>query len=217
MKNTLFILTFILIFASVVSAQTTPDSACPGVDVSGGGIVAVGEVTSFTANVDLKGKDLNLEYLWKVEGEGKITSGQGTKSITVELVSERNITVTVEVKGLPEGCQNTASDVLGCRLRPPSPRLADEFGVIPNGELDARVDAFVQALGNEPNAQGYIIVYGTDREILRREIVIKRYADSGENDRSRVMFVRGGENPKGETGAMTRLWIVPPSAEPPTP
>ena len=217
MKNLLGVLTFILAFAFLVSAQTTPDASCPTVRVKGGGRVRAGEPMTFTAQIDAKGKDLNLKYVWSVVG-GKIVSGQGELTITVDWVPNKNVTATLEVEGFPKGCSNTYSEV-GNSDEPPAPSatLMDEFGVIPNGELEARLDGFFTVLGNEPNAQGYIINYGTGREIARREAQIRNRVALRKYDGSRLTFVRGGANPEGKRGAMTKLWIVPPGATPPTP
>ena len=171
----------------------------------------------FTANIDTKGKDLNLKYIWTVSG-GKIITGQGTLSISVEWIPEQNFTVTIEIEGFPEGCPNTSSEVgISCGLRPPSSILVDEFGNLPNGGLRARFDTFLIALGNQPNAQGYIVNYGTNKEITRREQLIRNQLTFRKYDASRITFVRGGANPNGESGVWTRLWVVPPGAEPPTP
>jgi hypothetical protein len=54
-----------------------------------------------------------LEYEWKPTSRGKIKTGQGTTSITLE--AEHNgssIGVLVEVKGLPEGRDGKASNTI---------------------------------------------------------------------------------------------------------
>jgi hypothetical protein len=52
----------------------------------------------------------NLEYHWTVSG-GKIATGQGTFSITMDASSTdmRGITATVDVKGLAPECETKAS------------------------------------------------------------------------------------------------------------
>ena len=51
----------------------------------------------------------------------------------------------------------------------PKPQLIDEIGPATDDDIKARLDALRIALGNNPNAQGYIINYGSDREVAKRE------------------------------------------------
>jgi hypothetical protein len=175
---------------------------------------------SFTANVS-GGTSGDITYDWSVTN-GTISSGQGTPSITVDttgLANNTNITATVTIGGalLCAECVKQASET-GSVSRPDIPaRLIDEFGVLPNDEVRARIDNLFVALGNEPNAQGYIINYGTDREIDRREQLIRNHISLRRYDASRITFVRGGANPTGNPGVYTKLWIVPPGATPPQP
>jgi hypothetical protein len=208
----------ILFFAFAVSAQTNPQSNCPEIYVSGGGFVEPGEPMSYTVNV--KGFDASkLSFNWSIT-TGEILAGQGTSTIKVlkKKDDRQNLTVTVEVKGLPESCGVvTASEtepICSCVI---VPVLFDEFGKLPNSELRARFDAFFVALGKEPNAQGYIIHYGTNREIASREALFRKHISFRKYEANRITFVRGGANPTGQTGFYTRLWLVPPGADIPTP
>jgi hypothetical protein len=214
MKNFPLLFCLILFLASGVLAQTTETSNCPTVDVSGGGFPEKGQPVSFTANV-IDSENREFEYIWTVS-DGKIVACQGTPSITVELIGEKDITVTVEVKGFPEGCPNTQSDTLGCGLRPPAPSLFDEYGPLPNGDLKARTQNLFVDIANNSGAQGYIISYGTNREILLREKQIRYVISSLNLDASRITLVRGGANPRGK-GVWTRVWLVPSGAANPTP
>jgi len=89
----------------------------------------------------------------------------------------------------------------------------DEFEKATNGNVKMRMDAFFTELENNPAAQGYIINYGTDKEVAKREkqlrnsIIFRRY------DASRITFVRGGYREVIKTD----LWLVPPGAELPIP
>jgi hypothetical protein len=213
MKNFPLLFCLVLLFAVAVAAQNNQSSNCPTLDISGGGLVEVGQPVSFTANI-IDRENRQFEYVWTVSS-GRIVSGQGTAAITVELTAENDITVTVEVKGFPEGCRNTQSDTLGCGLRPPKPRLFDEYGPVPNGDLKARTQNLYVELGNISAAQGYVINYGTNREIARSEKQLRDAISSLNLDASRVTLVRGGANPRGERGVWTRVWIVPPGANNP--
>ena len=213
MKKIPLLFCLVVFLAGFASAQ---NQTCPKINVSGGGVVAPGDPMSFTVYVegDESGK---LSFDWQIT-TGKIIEGQGTSTITVlkNDVTE-NLTATVKIKGLPEGCPNTDSETY---LVEPPRRVAvlnDEFGSVPNGEIRYRMDTLFIAMGNQPNAQGYIINYGTNKEISNREKLLRYHIAFKKYDASRVTFVRGGANPRGEKGAWTKLWIVPPGAEPPTP
>jgi hypothetical protein len=193
--------------------------SCPTLDVSGGGVVEAGTPMNFTANVS-GGTSGDVTYNWTVTN-GTISSGQGTPSISVDttgLANGTNIQATVEIggSGLCADCPRTASETGSVSVRIIPARLIDEFGKLPDDEVKARIDALYTALGNEPNAQGYIINYGTDREIAARERQIQKAIAFRKYDPSRVTIVRGGANPNG-AGVWTKVWIVPPGAENPTP
>jgi hypothetical protein len=195
---------------------------CPTLDVSGGGQVEAGTPMTFTANLTGGSDTTGLTYSWTVSA-GTIASGQGTPSITVDttgLSNGTNITADVVVTGpgLCEECRELrGSDTGSVIIKEIPPQLVDQFGNLPNDEVRARLDAFFVALGNNPGAQGYIINYGTDREISRREALIRDHIRLRRFDASRITLVRGGANPRGETGVWTRLWLVPPGANNPTP
>jgi len=193
---------------------------CPVLDVSGGGIVEEGSPMYFTANLT-GGSGTEFTYDWTVSN-GTITSGQGTPSITVDttgLADQTNIIATVNVggPGLCETCPSLNNSETGSVSRSTiEPRLIDEFGVLPADEVRARLDAFFVELNNTPGSQGYIINYGTDREIAVRERLIRNHIAFRRFDASRITLVNGGANPRGR-GVWTKLWLVPPGANNPTP
>lgn len=62
-------------------------------------------------------------------------------------------------------------------------------------------------------SRGYVINYGKDKEIRRRERKFQNFWTCGDIDAPSVRLVRGGDIGKSKT----ELWIVPPKADPPTP
>jgi hypothetical protein len=189
---------------------------CPTLSVSGGGVVNPGESMSFTANVS-GGTATDITYNWTVSN-GTISSGQGTPSITVDTtgLDGQNIQATVTISGsLCEQCVRNGQET-GSVSAKPKPRLFDEFGKLPDDEVKARIQNLYVELGNNPSSQGYIINYGTDREITARERQIQKAINFLKLDPSRVTIVRGGANPNG-AGVNTRVWIVPPGADNPQP
>ena len=95
----------------------------------------------------------------------------------------------------------------------PKAEKFDEFEAATNGYVKMRMDSFFTALSNNPIAQGYLINYGTDREIAMRERQLRNSIAFRKYDAARITFVRGGfwKNIKSE------LWIVPPGADNPKP
>jgi len=217
MKQIFFTSILTLIFSFPVFAQTE-NPLCARLADSGG-VVEAGTPMKFAVNVSGKIDNLTLSYEWTVSA-GTIVSGQGTCSITVDttgLTNGTEITAEVKVKGLPENCPNTASKTGSVKVTRKSPEILDEFGNIPRDEIRARLDAMMIALGQNPNAVGYIINYGTAAEIARREKMIREHIAFRKYDANRVRFISGGANPRGETGVRTRFFIIPPGTDTPTP
>lgn len=89
----------------------------------------------------------------------------------------------------------------------------DEFGNIPNGHIKALIDGFFIELMNNSVARGYIINYGSDRDVSRREQFLKDYLMMRNFDASKITFVKGGVMKE----IRTELWVVPQNAKPPKP
>lgn len=215
MKQLIFTLFLTFVFSFPAFAQA---EICPKIEVSGGGVVEVGASMNFTAQIRGKTENLNLKYNWTISN-GRIASGQGTPSITADttgLARGIHITATVEVKGLPENCSATASETGAVIVIGDIFPLIDEFGTISRDEVRARVDAFFVALNNSPEDRGYIVNYGTDREVSAREKLIRNYIALRKYDAARITFVRRGAPPNGISGMWARFYILPPGYEPPS-
>ncbi len=201
----------------VVKCECEQECECASISVTGpAGITAPGNTMTFTASVTGGTAD-NMTYNWTVDS-GTIESGQGTPSIVVATDSSMagsTVTATVDIGGQAPSCNcpTTASDT-GVVAENPEPTQIDEFGKLPNDEVRGRIDNMFVILSNNPDAQGYIINYGTDREIAAREKLIQNHINFRKYDRSRVTMVRGG-NPDGVQN--TKVYTVPPGAENPIP
>jgi hypothetical protein len=189
---------------------------CPTLTVTGpAGITKPGDVMTFTANV-VGGPAVT--YNWTVN-RGTIESGQGTPSIRVRTSmadAGQNVTATVTLGITDPDCDCgvlQASDLGPVDTIPTAP-LIDEFGALRADDVRARLDAFFIELQNNPGHQGYIINYGTDREIAARERLINNHITFRRFDRSRITLVRGGAGQPGET-IYTKLYRVPPGADNP--
>jgi hypothetical protein len=207
-----FPLILILTLAFAVSAQTNQTSDCPTVDVSGGGVPLPGELVSFTASVETKGRtDLQIEYIWTVSS-GKIIYGQGTPTITIEPNPDENITATVEIKGFPEGCRNTTSETMSCGLRPPTPIKIGEFLNLDTPNEKTQLEDLKKKIIDNPNAQIYVV--GRFKENTSEKKVAQKLKKIGgflmksftlDADRITIIIVFGELE-------YTEIWIVPPGA-----
>jgi hypothetical protein len=95
----------------------------------------------------------------------------------------------------------------------PKPVKIDEFETATNGYVKMKMDYFYVELNNNPAAQGYIINYGTDREIAIRRKQISVSVAWRKFDGTRITIVDGGFR----EGVKSELWIVPPGADNPLP
>ncbi|MEP6947109.1 MAG: hypothetical protein ABJA02_14410, partial [Acidobacteriota bacterium] len=185
---------------------------CATLSVNGpGGVTNPGDTMTFTLN-GARSNSVN----WTVSA-GTIEAGQGTSSITVRTTKEMgggNVTATAELGGLDPtcNCQKSASETAAVSAVP-NARMTDEFGAQKDDEVKARVDNFYIELNNDPNAKGYIVNYGTAKQISARKAQIMKAINFRKYDANRVVFVDGGDM---GSGVNTKFWLVPAGAEPPT-
>lgn len=188
-----------------------PECECGDLEVTGPpAAVGSGETMTFTASIN-GGEQQNVTYDWSVD-KGEIVSGQGTSSITVSTdgLSDETVTATVETKGDGDcaTCELTGTEN-GIVTGTPDPVLIDEFGNIKDNDVRARIDAFISELQNNPNDQGYVINYGSSRQIAARERLIRNHFNMRRFPLDRIVFVNGGV----ESQIRTRLWRVPAGAD----
>lgn len=195
-----------------VKVEECPDCVqvceCPTLSVSDGGVVAPGSAMNFTANLT---GGASVTYNWTVSA-GTISSGQGTSSISVDTtgLAGQNVTATVDIAGLDASCNcTTTASGSGSVSAKPEKTLVDTFDKATDDDVKARVDAFYITLNNNPNAQGYIINYGTAAEIKKRRAQIMKAINFRKYDAGRVTFV---DSP-GAAGVMTKFYLVPAGAE----
>ena len=210
-------------FASVAVVVTecpppppTPPS-CPTVTVSCPDAATENAPVTFTANLTGGTTTVTPIYNWTVSA-GRITSGQGTTSITVDTagLAGQTIRATFDVEGYGTPCPASCSVSLPITI--PPPRKFDEYYDIARNDEKARLDNYGIQLQNEPGAQGYIIVYPSKKakssEAQERATRISDYlVNSRGIDASRFTITMGA----ARDGWMIELWIVPQGATPPTP
>jgi hypothetical protein len=172
------------------------------------GLIKEGTPVTFTASVN--GGPGTQTYNWSVSA-GRITSGQGTNSISVDTtgLGGQSVTATAELGGLDPSCPKTTSCTATIEA-PRVPRKFDEYGNIRFNDEKARLDNFAIQLQNEPGAQGEIIGYGScGSEGQERGNRAKDYLVNTRGiDAGRLVVVDGGCMPE----LKVQLWVVPSGA-----
>jgi hypothetical protein len=171
----------------IIEEVTT--KACPyNIRVDGPERVMEGDLITFASTNLVTAGAIPVNYNWTVSPNTlNITSGVGTSSITVDTKGLGGQTITADLD-VNDGVYDAA-----CRQRisvptvveklppPPGPRRFDEFESSSFDDDKARLDAFAIELQNNPDAQGYIIMYqGTDKASERTgkvEVLSKRTLD----------------------------------------
>jgi len=205
---------------SVVVTECPPPPAlpptCPTVTVSCPDSATDSGSVTFSANVSGGSADVTASYNWTISA-GRITSGQGTASITVDTtgLAGQTVRATLDVGGYGMPCPASCSVSIPIDIKP---RKFDEYYDIARNDEKARLDNYAIQLQSEPGAQGYIIVYPSRRaksdEAQARATRISDYlVNSRGIDNSRFTITMGA----ARDGWLTELWIVPPGAQPPVP
>lgn len=209
MRKLPFILLSVLVLCGGLYAQTE----CPKISLTGpSGITEPGGPITFTAPVEPAGAD--LKYQWSISS-GQIIEGQGTPAIKVMPETKRdgfNLTVTVEIAGLPAGCPNTMSETAGLAIDYKL-ELLDEFRgpVAADDDAELRFKSLEIRLRNEADSKAVIVLYcknARQRETDKRTIL--KYIHPFV--RSRILFVNG---PDQGSRPFIKVWLVPVGAQGP--
>lgn len=204
----------VLVFYVISFAQNNQSESCPEIYIAGPpGVTSLGEIASYTFRIDDKGKDLKLEYIWSVSS-GKIVEGQGTEHVKIEQPQSAALTVTIEVKGLPQDCPNTFSEHSIFDPLPKAEKINEFLGSISKIKK-SRIDRIIKAIEDDQYAQLYIIVghkekvppkTRTKKEQEISNLLVKKRGIS----KNRITMVRTYSDRD-----LTQLWIVPASASSP--
>lgn len=156
--------------------------------------------------------DQAKNFEWTVD-DGKIIRDIGTVvEIDVSRAKGNKLNAFLEVKGLPAPCKSTATVIAEFGN---TPRLADSFGRVPNGDIRARLDVFAHEIFKHPGFHGYLYSYGDrvdgNRQMAARRKLFASHYQSRNFDRSRFTIVDAGYREE----VRTDLWLVPPGVKPP--
>lgn len=215
---------FVLTFCAFAFGQ---NSNCPAVSVIGpSASVQIGKTATFSVsitgssddNLEYVWSDDNLEYVWTVSS-GKISEGQGTPTITVEITTISTLMATVEVKGLPQGCNNTDSETaFMCSLI--SPTMLDEFEISSPVSLE-KLGTVISELETKPDSVAYFIIYAhkkdSSKKLKGREDFIRNYLLENLISSDRIIFVTVNGDEFDLDNSVIKIWRVPAGATPPTP
>lgn len=200
--------------STTINVRECPRAGCPNITVYCPDTVMAGAPLTFTANISGGPANIKPVFDWTVTA-GTITSGQGTASITVDTTGLANqaIRATVRLGGFEMDCSATC--LTQVPIMPETTRF-DEFGDIARDDEKARLDNFAIQLQSDPEATGYVFVYGarrarpglTEQRVARiREYLINLRGI----DPSRVVILEGSPGER----LTVELWMVPRGATPP--
>lgn len=206
MKKTLFYSLFIFLLALSVSGQSNTNN-CLRIEVLGPpALVPVGQTASFYVNTDFE-NPANLTFKWSVD-KGAILSGQGTpviKVVATDNLAGQIIRSTVEIGGLPKGCDNVFSDTAEI-FSGGSPIILDQIPKVSTKDFVSRIDRALVRLKKEfeGNVNIAFVTFGLESEANRRKRVIQQRVNAASLDPDKVAIMHVGAR-KLET----RILILP--------
>lgn len=193
-----------------------PQPICPTVNVSCPEAGNENAPVTFTANVSGGTPNITPGYNWTVTA-GRITSGQGTSTITVDTagLAGQTVRANVDITGFNMPCPASCSVSIPIMNKP---RKFDEYYDIARNDEKARLDNYAIQLQSEPGSQGYVIVYPSrraksDDAQARAQRISDYLVNSRGIDSHRFVITMG---PAREDW-LVELWVVPEGAPPPTP
>jgi hypothetical protein len=193
-----------------------PQPVCPSVSVTCPESVKEGDSVTFTADLNGGTPGITPTYTWTISA-GRITSGQGTPSITVDTagLAGQTVRATLDIGGFGMPCPASCAVAIPIVNKP---RKFDEYYDIARNDEKARLDNYAIQLQQEPGSQGYVIVYpsrkaGPAQAQARAQRIVDYLVNSRGLDTSRVVITMG---PAREEW-LFELWVVPEGAPPPVP
>jgi len=172
------------------------------------------EPMTFTASLSKEAEKFNLEYKWTISG-GEIIEGQGTLAVkALRKDFGESLTLTLEVIGLPQECENTSSETAPniCSI---SVEPIDEFSIAASQIDKDRLDNLAVRLQNNPTATAYIIEKferkTSQKAIEQKNQKIIDFLKSKEIEKDRIVLLNAFADEN-----LTEFIFVPAGASPPT-
>jgi hypothetical protein len=193
-----------------------PQPVCPTVSVSCPEAGKENAPVTFTADVSGGTPGIAPSFNWTISA-GRIISGQGSPSITVDTtgLAGQTVRATLDVGGFGMPCPASCAVAIPIVNKP---RKFDEYYDIARNDEKARLDNYAIQLQSEPGSEGYVIVYPSRKaDPAQAQARAQRISDYLVNTRGidthRVVITMG---PAREDW-LFELWVVPEGAPPPVP
>jgi hypothetical protein len=208
-SHLLALVTIVLPLALNGASQMNPPKDCPEITVTGpAGIPDEGALIPFY--VQLKGNvRADITYRWRVS-TGKVAEGQGTDKAKFDVgwPTTPQVTATVEVRGLPEGCPHTVSETLGVSIDP-GPILVSS--TTDAATYTKRVNELIKELEKYSTSQGYIYIGSVSSDRYKQiEQFIRDTALQAAFDQSRLTI-----NRETTSKEIVELWLIRPGVDNP--
>jgi len=196
------------------NAKVSPDPFCPTVSVMGpAGVTYPGEPMLFSSKI-VGSTPPGFKYVWSTNGYD-IVGGQDTPTLEVRSRLNENITATLEVVGLPQGCPNTASETAGvfCKC---TAKILDEYGPISINRERKRLELAIAAAKKEPDAVIYVLKFFKNKRAENGAALnrVEKYLFQTLKlpfDKFKALMI--DDHPVTKT----QIFLVPPGADWPTP
>lgn len=205
-------------FTSATVLVKCAPPVCPSVLISCPDKINPNQPVTFSANVAGGSPNVPHVYNWTVSA-GKIISGEGTGTITVDTTGLAGQSVKAT---LTMGGYNTLNCTATCivQIPPELPvcRKFDEFPAIARDDEKARLDNYAIELQNDPASTAYVIVYpgqkGKPGEVQAHITRAVDYlANSRGIDKRRIITIIGPTR----SDLAVELWVCPQGAKTPIP
>lgn len=208
MKPNSFYLICISLFCFPVFAQSKQTLPCPKIELTGPATVTVpGDTLTFSANVT---SESSLNYNWTISA-GTIVEGQNSPVVRVATTPEMvglEVKATVEIKGLPENCANSASETAVVVNRCGLLIELDDYGKISFKEEKERLKNVAANLTNQLETSAYIFMYFPANQKPQQDSYTKKIKDyltqTLKISAERLIFLYGEDKIQ-----RTRIVIVP--------
>ena len=205
-----------LAFSSAMVLLKCAPPVCPNILISCPDKIELNQPVTFSVSVAGGTAGVKPVYEWTVSA-GRIISGEGTNSITVDTtgLAGQSIKATLTMPGYPElNCM--ASCLVQIPNELPNCRKFDEYSKIQRNDEKARLDNYGIELQNDPTSTAYVVVYpgrnGRPGEVQQRSTRVVDYlANSRGIDKQRIVVIIGSAREE----LLVELWVCPQGAKPP--
>ena len=190
-----------------------PAVRCPTIGITGPtGAVAAGETMRYSARLDVEDPSWDIEYRWNISPVLTF-AGQGGPEIEFErpATGRNNVTVSLEILGLPPQCPRNAAATASWTPAPVAARLEQLIGPLPK-TLEQRLRRIISSLRGQPTSLLFVVLeHPTDEtEAAAKEkgrLIASLLKTAGLED-ARITYALGKTSRE-----RVQFWLVPAGAE----